>query len=94
MSSWNTFYRPLANDFPEDVEKFYLQEHQEALGNKRKMFTVLEIDKDRCVSDTKQIVGFAIWNFTSSQTRGRDPISVDFSELEGNEVPFSSKESG
>ena len=68
------------NDFPEDVEKSYLREQQEALGNKRKSFAVVEIDKDV----SKQVVGFAIWNFTSSQTRGRDPILVDISKSEGN----------
>ena len=85
---WNAFYRPFANDFPEDVEKYYLQEQQGALGNKRKLFTVVEIDNHRRVSEdtkvSKQVVGFAIWNFTSSQTRGRDPILVDLSESEGN----------
>ena len=89
MSPWNPFYRPFAKDFPEDVEKSYLREQQEALGNKRKLFVVVEIDEDRCVcKDTKvskHVVGFAIWNFTSSQTRVYDPIPVDISESsEGN----------
>jgi len=90
LSPWNPFYRPFANDFPEDVEKSYLREQQEALGNKRKMFTVVEIDKDHRVSgDTgvsKQVVGFAIWNFTGSQRRESEPISVDLSESEDRSV--------
>src|ERR1700722_1655826 len=88
MSPWNPFYRPFANDFPEDVEKSYLREQQEALGNRRKLFAVVEIDKDHCVSEdtkvSKQVVGFSIWNFTGSQTRESDPISVDLSESEGS----------
>jgi ribosomal protein S18 acetylase RimI-like enzyme len=90
MSPWNPFYRPFANDFPEDVEKSYLQEQQGALGHKRKLFTVVEIDNHRRVSEdtkvSKQVVGFAIWNFTSSQTRGHDPIPVDLSESEDRSV--------
>jgi hypothetical protein len=62
ISPWNPFYRPFENDFPEDVEKSYLRQQQEALGNKRKMFTVVEIDKDPRVSEntkvSKQVVGF------------------------------------
>ena len=47
-----SFERPFAKDFPEDPEKSYLREQQEALGNKRKLFTVVEIDKDRHVPRT------------------------------------------
>jgi hypothetical protein len=62
------------------------------------MFTIVEIDdnsKDRCASeDSKQVVGFAIWNFTSSQKREREPILVDLLESEGNWAPFRSKQTG
>ena len=98
LSPWNPFYRPLAKDFPEDMEKFYLREQQEALGNKRKLFTVVEIDKDRRVSEdtevSRKVVGFAIWNFAGSQTQGSVPIMVDLLEIEGNQMPFSSKQTG
>jgi hypothetical protein len=98
MSPWNAFYRPFASDFPEDVAKSYLREQQQALGNKRKMFTIVEIDKDCRVSEdtkvSKQVVGFAIWNFTGSQTRESDPISVGLSESEGSQAPFSSEQIG
>ena len=83
-----SFERPFAKDFPEDPEKSYLREQQEALGNKRKLFTVVEIDKDRHVSEdtkvSKEVVGFAIWKFASSQTPGCDPIPVDLPRPEGN----------
>jgi hypothetical protein len=35
LSPWNAFYRPYAHDYPEDVEKSYLQEQKEALADKK-----------------------------------------------------------
>ena len=88
LSSHYQFKHPFAKDFPEEVEKSYLRGQQEVLGNKRKLFTVVEIDTDHRVSEdtkvSKRVVGFAIWNLARSQMRGYDPIPVDLSESEGN----------
>ena len=46
LSPWNAFYRPLASKYPQDVEDSYLREQQEALGDKNKLFTVVEIQSE------------------------------------------------
>ncbi|KAF5572971.1 hypothetical protein FPANT_12672 [Fusarium pseudoanthophilum] len=33
LSPWNAFYRPFASAYPQDVERSYLREQQEALGD-------------------------------------------------------------
>ena len=86
LSLWNPFYRAYASNFPEDVEKSYLREQQEALDNGKKIFTVVEIDKGPRTLSTKaakQVVGFAIWNFAGKQVREMVPIHVDLANLEG-----------
>ncbi|KAH8593144.1 hypothetical protein B0O99DRAFT_689046 [Bisporella sp. PMI_857] len=87
LSPWNPFYRPYAEDCPQDVERPYLREQQEALGTPKKSFTVMEAETPASISDetgTKQVVGFAIWNLAASQAPKSQPLSVELVKFEGN----------
>ncbi|CAM1505885.1 Fc.00g115220.m01.CDS01 [Cosmosporella sp. VM-42] len=81
LSPWNAFYRPFAAKFPQDVENSYLREQQEALGNRKKLFAVVEA--------AQQVVGFAIWNYAPQQQRESEPIIVDLADEKDRSVdPF------
>lgn len=87
LSPWNKFYRPHAERYPADVENSYLLEQQEALADKTKLFTVLEIDGTSSVfrtSSSKQVVGFAIWNLAPGQKNRSQPIDVPLTTKEGS----------
>ncbi|KAF5550693.1 gnat family protein [Fusarium mexicanum] len=73
LSPWNAFYRPFASTYPQDVEKSYLREQQEALGDPSKLFTVVELQSE-------QVVGFAIWNYAQQQQRKSDTIAIDLAD--------------
>jgi hypothetical protein len=79
LSPWNPFYRPRAKQFPEDVQNSYLYEQQEALGNDRKIFSVIEVP----AGEKQEIVGFAIWNLTASQPSKVTPVKVDLVQFKG-----------
>ncbi|KPM43705.1 hypothetical protein AK830_g2897 [Neonectria ditissima] len=74
LSPWNRFYRPFSASFPQDVENSYLREQQEALGNRKKLFTVVETEPG--VGGARQVVGFAIWNYAPQQQRESEPVIV------------------
>lgn len=84
LSPWNKFYRPHADKFPADVENSYLLEQQEALADNKKLFTVFEVDGSSASSKEKEVVGFAIWNLSSSQKPRAQPVSVAFTTKQGS----------
>ncbi|KAM0188242.1 hypothetical protein ACHAPA_007678 [Fusarium lateritium] len=75
LSPWNAFYRPFASTYPQDVEKSYLREQQEALGDQNKLFTVVEVQAE--AQNAQQVVGFAIWNYAQQQDRKSETVSID-----------------
>ncbi|KAF5555858.1 hypothetical protein FPHYL_8136 [Fusarium phyllophilum] len=85
LSPWNTFYRPFASAYPQDVEKSYLREQQEALGDQDKLFTVVEIQIG--AQGAKQVVGFAIWNYAQQQQRKSDTAAIDVPNEKGSCPP-------
>ncbi|KAF5987546.1 putative gnat family protein [Fusarium bulbicola] len=72
LSPWDAFYRPFASTYPQDVEKSYLREQQEALGDPSKLLTV--------VLQSEQVVGFAIWNYAQQQQRKSDTVAIDLAD--------------
>ncbi|KAG5758101.1 hypothetical protein H9Q72_013763 [Fusarium xylarioides] len=85
LSPWNAFYRPFASAYPQDVEKSYLREQQEALGDENKLFTVVEIQAE--AQDAKQVVGFAIWNYAQQQQqRKSDTVAIEFADEKDRSV--------
>ena len=81
LCPWNAFYRPLASKYPQDVEDSYLREQQEALGDKNKLFTVVEIQSE--AQNAQQVVGFAIWNYAQQQERMTEIVAVDLADEKG-----------
>jgi hypothetical protein len=74
FSPWNAFYRPYAEQYPQDVETAYKREQQEALVSGKKLFTVVEVASMSKESDSRrEVVGFAIWN----QAEGLERIQKD-----------------
>ncbi|RSL65156.1 hypothetical protein CEP53_003788 [Fusarium sp. AF-6] len=80
LSPWNAFYRPFAASFPQDVEKSYLREQQEALSKQKKLFAVVESEPDA------EVVGFAIWNYAPQQNRENEAIIVDLVDEQDRSV--------
>ncbi|KAG5749092.1 hypothetical protein H9Q70_008252 [Fusarium xylarioides] len=82
LSPWNAFYRPFASAYPQDVEKSYLREQQEAIVDQNKLFAVVELQVEaQDAQDAKQVVGFAIWNYAQQQQqqqqRNSDTAAID-----------------
>ncbi|KAF4449049.1 putative gnat family protein [Fusarium austroafricanum] len=63
-----------ASTYPQDVEKSYLREQQEALGDQTKLFTVVEIQIE--AQNAQQVVGFAIWNYAQQQERKSETAAI------------------
>ncbi|KAF4495902.1 GNAT family acetyltransferase [Fusarium agapanthi] len=82
LSPWNAFYRLFATAYPQDVEKSYLREQQEALGDQNKLFTVVELQAE--AQDAKQVVGFVIWSYAQQQERKSDTAAIDLADEKGS----------
>ncbi|KAH7465418.1 hypothetical protein FOMA001_g17332 [Fusarium oxysporum f. sp. matthiolae] len=86
LSPWNAFYRPFASTYPQDVEKSYLREQQEALGDENKLFTVVEIQAE-AENSQQVVVGFAIWNYAPQQERKSETVAIDPADEKGSCLP-------
>ncbi|KAK0622398.1 hypothetical protein B0T14DRAFT_494066 [Immersiella caudata] len=77
LSEWHSFERPNGNRVPQHVKYCYNQGHRSALGDDRKIFTVIEASDEES-DPTEEIVGFAIWTLAANQPSRVTPVELDF----------------
>ncbi|KAF5252794.1 hypothetical protein FANTH_2118 [Fusarium anthophilum] len=87
LSPWNAFYRPFASAYPQDVEKSYLREQQEALGDPSKLFTTaLLILTEPASSSAPQKVQFKSEALTPLPIRESKPADTAYSRYLGGHM--------